>query len=739
MKAKKITKWVFGIVAVLAAALLLSAGGFIYVTRYRVTDIDTSVSRDGQYEVIFQNVGEPDWPFGYSHGRLVLKHGGRTITKYRFDAANDGKILYPDNWSVSWKENCVNVVISGEEQTDILYSLSFEGAVRVASPEELYQEPMIDFSDFVVENEKGESVFAVSTEDFIECYNDLYQKEHGKSYLSSVNGDDWYCFPELSPRFGCEAIRYKFSEDKAVWPMPTVSVYAPDNDEIYEIRMTFDDHGYQDKLYIKFKELCSCLMKMACPRMGDGEIEEAFFRLYSLSRDNFFDDHHAFGDPERPPLSRLLAYRNIGFYSFYGSGNIEICMIPLTPHARELLNEEGTIIESMREFPDAENGKVYNSIDRVDGAKLDGIEETAKTAMRLSRDIYESADKGSSYNVVLSEETLSRMVDAIGDGGYSVIDYSQNENMRNPRRLVRFGTQVNSGQDAETEYFMVYPDGTMSMNSLSFQNGKGKLIALSLEWSDDLIPTVYSEGQFDLLSIVYTDKGRLIYERDISNWEIEKKFNIDPHTLIRVAPIDETKRELCRKYISPVGYWENNLFTSSWDEDDCGELDFNCLFPILYGMYYNTDALTMYSAGAEFDPVQGTDLHLVPADIFEEVIGSVLPFSAHRIRSAADYSEELGGYCICGFRTGYYSIVPRLPEPEVTDCWTNTDGSLTLRVDAVFPWYGTDRAFTHEVTVRHTDTGFEYVSNRVYDSDDNIFPEMILREERIKQINRLTH
>ena len=50
----------------LAAVFTLLIGGFIYVTRYRSTDIDAAVSPDGAHEIIFQAVGEPDRPFGYS-------------------------------------------------------------------------------------------------------------------------------------------------------------------------------------------------------------------------------------------------------------------------------------------------------------------------------------------------------------------------------------------------------------------------------------------------------------------------------------------------------------------------------------------------------------------------------------------------------------------------------------------------------------------------------------------------
>ena len=79
-------------------------------------------------------------------------------------------------------------------------------------------------------------------------------------------------------------------------------------------------------------------------------------------------------------------------------------------------------------------------------------------------------------------------------------------------------------------------------------------------------------------------------------------------------------------------------------------------------------------------------------------------------------------------------MTPKTPSPEVTDYWYNSDGSLTLKVDAVYPAYGTDCAFTHELTVMETEDGFKYLSNYVYNSENNIFPEMVLRSERKNQI-----
>ena len=354
MKARKNTKWVCGIAAVILAALLLLIGSFIYATRYRISDVDAATSPDGKHEIVFQAIGEPDWPFGYSHARIVLKRNGGIVAKRKFDVANDGGVLHPDNWSVRWEENCVKVIISGEEQADELYTYFFDGTVRdeslavreletheSVSQEVLSDEPKTEFSDFVVENENGESVFAIPIENFIDRYNSVYRQTHETGYLNSTSSDNWYCWSELSPCFGYESVRYTFSADKTIWPMPTISVYAPDNDEIYEFRMVFDDHGYQDQFHELFKELCIRMEKMMIPELSAVEAETLFETLYAQSDDNFFGDHSAFDDPERPALNAVYQYENIGMYCFYGSGNIEICFVPLTTRSIGFLEENG--------------------------------------------------------------------------------------------------------------------------------------------------------------------------------------------------------------------------------------------------------------------------------------------------------------------------------------------------------------------------------------------------------------
>ncbi|RHP49142.1 hypothetical protein [Clostridium sp. AF32-12BH] len=115
-----------GIIAVLGLMLAVLIGSVTYTTKYRVNSVDSSTSQDGKYELLFQQIGDPDWLFGYTHARLVLKDELGTIAKYSFDVRNDGASVHSDSWQVIWKEDSVEAVISGKEQNDEQYILYFD-------------------------------------------------------------------------------------------------------------------------------------------------------------------------------------------------------------------------------------------------------------------------------------------------------------------------------------------------------------------------------------------------------------------------------------------------------------------------------------------------------------------------------------------------------------------------------------------------------------------------------------
>lgn len=87
-----------------------------YTVNYKKITCDTSVSPDKKYEVILQAVGEPEWPFGSASGRLVLKEGEDKISQTDFELNNDGASISSSCWKVTWHEDYVEIILSGEVQ-----------------------------------------------------------------------------------------------------------------------------------------------------------------------------------------------------------------------------------------------------------------------------------------------------------------------------------------------------------------------------------------------------------------------------------------------------------------------------------------------------------------------------------------------------------------------------------------------------------------------------------------------
>lgn len=122
---KRIMKIILGFVVFIIIVVLW--GSFAYVSDYKITNVDTSVSPDETYELVLQDVGEADFPFGSASGRLVLYEGKRRISKADFELFDDGGCIRSGIWEVTWHEDYVEVIISGDEQFDEQIILYFDG------------------------------------------------------------------------------------------------------------------------------------------------------------------------------------------------------------------------------------------------------------------------------------------------------------------------------------------------------------------------------------------------------------------------------------------------------------------------------------------------------------------------------------------------------------------------------------------------------------------------------------
>lgn len=127
---KKSLKVFLGISVSIWTIIAIIAGFSFYENKLKITEIDVSDSPDGEYELYFQQIGEPDWLFGYTRARLVLKDEQNVIVKYGFDLGNNGRNAEKEDWQVSWNEKFVSVVIFTDEQKNMQYDIYFDGTIE---------------------------------------------------------------------------------------------------------------------------------------------------------------------------------------------------------------------------------------------------------------------------------------------------------------------------------------------------------------------------------------------------------------------------------------------------------------------------------------------------------------------------------------------------------------------------------------------------------------------------------
>ena len=147
---KKFLKIMLCIMGSLLAVIVAFWFSISYTVNYKKITCDTSVSPDKKYEVILQAVGEPEWPFGSASGRLVLKEGEDKISQTDFELHNDGASISSSCWKVTWHEDYVEIILSGEEQFDEQVILYFDGTKEM--------QQLTDSADTKVDDTSGEEL-----------------------------------------------------------------------------------------------------------------------------------------------------------------------------------------------------------------------------------------------------------------------------------------------------------------------------------------------------------------------------------------------------------------------------------------------------------------------------------------------------------------------------------------------------------------------------------------------------
>ena len=352
-------------------------------------------------------------------------------------------------------------------------------------------------------------------------------------------------------------------------------------------------------------------------------------------------------------------------------------------------------------------------------------EEATRDSMQIMsglEHIYRNADKGDSLNVVLDNKSICKMIKKIKQQGYSVTVSEDYSNMENYKRFSSFLAKAQKKQKGSGVIYEVHSEGSIGREKFIYDGKDMFLLASNASWDDNGKPIITFVSYTRIKKWRYSRKGWFCYELCVPEYP-EVTEMVDGSCLIRIKPMSDNKRKLSRKCVRGLAYQGNNILCSNWDQEHMQKIDYNGLYEYLYAMKYKKKFNgKKYPSG-------------IPKDQFEQLIMEYLPVSREEFEKYASYNEKKKTYD--WMRLGCFNYAPNFfgtSIPEVTKIKHNSNGTVTLTVDAVCEMVLCNEAvITHELTVKfNKDGSFRYLGNKILNGGIKEIPEYqyrILKEK----------
>lgn len=358
-----------------------------------------------------------------------------------------------------------------------------------------------------------------------------------------------------------------------------------------------------------------------------------------------------------------------------------------------------------------EETAVVETISEVQLSGQKDEEETEKM-IECCLELYE---KAAEENKIDDLETIRSIVNCLGENGYPAVDSRNQINMTEPEKVVEFCEKVDAQEEAEITIIEVSYLGGFVKYDLKTKDGNVDVVRSYYKYENGNMKREVT-GSYQTEYWNYTEDGYLMFS---GVWFSEELYVLtlsgaEEHTALRVQTLDETYRELSRKYLLPIGFEQNNMFIVDWSEDDFGDLNFYDMYELLYPKVNGT-----YTPYVADDNLGVGAVYRILKDDFESVIMAYFNIDSETLQSKTIYYAEDGTYEYKprGFEEVEY---PEYPYSEVVGFTENSDGTLTLTANVVFPYAGDSKVYAHEVVVRPLENGsVQYVSNRIIPSEDN--------------------
>lgn len=346
------------------------------------------------------------------------------------------------------------------------------------------------------------------------------------------------------------------------------------------------------------------------------------------------------------------------------------------------------------------------SVEIVDERKIDD------NFINIPIDIYVEAAKN---NELTDMETVCKVIKRFGECGYAAVDCENRVDMTQMQSVMDFCDSVENQKEAEVTIIQVSSLGGFSVYHLQTENGVVHVKRCYYGYKDGIMKSE-DEGEYQTDYWRYTDDGYLMFSGTYFSEELYvlTLSSAEEHVAFRILPLDAKCRELNEKYLLPIGYELNNMFLVDWNEDDFGDLNFYDMFDLLYPKLHNEK----FPYVADDNLGIGAVYH-IPKTEFENVIMEYFNIDSETLQSKTVYDSEDSTYEYKprGFEEVEY---PEYTYSEVIGYTENSDGTITLTANVVFPYSGNSKVYAHEVVIRPLEDGrVQYVSNRIIPSEDN--------------------
>lgn len=346
------------------------------------------------------------------------------------------------------------------------------------------------------------------------------------------------------------------------------------------------------------------------------------------------------------------------------------------------------------------------SVEIVDERKIDD------NFINIPIDIYVEAAKN---NELTDMETVCKVIKRFGECGYAAVDCENRVDMTQMQSVMDFCDSVENQKEAEVTIIQVSSLGGFSVYHLQTENGVVHVKRCYYGYKDGIMKSE-DEGEYQTDYWRYTDDGYLMFSGTYFSEELYvlTLSSAEEHVAFRILPLDAKCRELNEKYLLPIGYELNNMFLVDWNEDDFGDLNFYDMFDLLYPKLHNEK----FPYVADDNLGIGAVYH-IPKTEFENVIMEYFNIDSETLQSKTVYDSEDSTY---EYKPRGFEEVecPEYPYSEVIGYTENSDGTITLTANVVFPYSGNSKVYAHEVVIRPLEDGrVQYVSNRIIPSEDN--------------------